>query len=92
MRPINAPRVIIHRLKNIGAACDVSGRTIENWVRRHGFPVFHLPSGHVTTTVGMIEAWAQERREKELQERMNGGKIVRHQCSRGYRVRVKSAS
>jgi len=71
-RPINAPTILIHPGKNIARALNIGLRTVTSWRAKHGFPVFHLPDGQVATTVGMIEAWAEERRKKQLAEPTNG--------------------
>lgn len=71
-RPVNAPTILIHPGKNIAKALNIGLRTVRNWRERYGFPVFHLPDGQVATTVGMIEAWAEERRNTQLAEPTNG--------------------
>ena len=42
---------------SIAATFGVDRRTITRWVKREGFPVATLPSGHVCTTLGLIDLW-----------------------------------
>jgi len=90
-RPINAPVIVIHPGSNIAHALNIGRRTVTSWVKWHGFPVFHLPDGQVATTVGMIERWAEERRQKELAEPTNGQRKRLSHPARSYRVKMKKA-
>ena len=41
----------------IAATFGVDRRTISRWAKREGFPVATLPTGHVATTLGLIDLW-----------------------------------
>jgi hypothetical protein len=35
----------------------VSVGTISNWIEKYGFPVSRMPTGHLVTTLGLIDLW-----------------------------------
>lgn len=60
--------VLLHPCRSIQRALGVCEHTVWWWAKKYGLPVFHLPDGQLATTVGMIETWAQERREEEMRK------------------------
>jgi len=51
--------------KEIARYCKKTTRTIDNWRKRHRFPVMHLPDGVLVTSVGLIDQWLRDRYEEE---------------------------
>lgn len=82
-------RRFIHPLRRIAEVCGISQRTTYRWIRFHGLPVFHTPSGKVATSVGLLEQWARERMEEERQRPSNGAwKRQRHKATGKWKVRL----
>ena len=58
--------VLLHPCRQIQQALGVGMTTVYWWAKHYGLPIFHLPNGHIATTVGLLEAWAKEMRAEEL--------------------------
>jgi len=83
-------QVFLHPCQKIAEACGISERSVYRWIKYHGLPVFHTPSGKVATSVGLLESWARERMEEELQRPSNGGRNRQgHKAVEGWKVRLK---
>lgn len=65
--------------------CGVWPTTVDNWRKRHAFPVCVLPGGNVATTENLIDKWILERGElqKKAQEKMNGKTVQQEQILGG---------
>lgn len=85
------PMILLHPCKRIATACGIAPRTVRMWMLKHAFPVFHLPTGRLATTVGMIEEWARERRAKQLAMPCSNGKGRPRYGDERFAVRVERA-
>ena len=41
----------------IAATFGITRRTLHRWSQRQGFPIATLPTGHVATSLGLIDLW-----------------------------------
>ncbi len=48
----------------IAETFGVDRRTISRWVEKEGFPVATLPTGHVCTSLGLVDLWLLGRLKK----------------------------
>lgn len=83
-------RRFIHPLRRIAEACGISERSVYRWIKYHGLPVFHTPSGKVATTVGLLEQWARERVDAEAARPRNSGRSGQgYEAAERLRVRLR---
>ena len=78
--------------REIARYCKKTARTIENWRKRHCFPVMHLPDGALVTSVGLIDQWLRERYEEEQKghRQYRGGFRIRSSNGTGVTVRTRA--
>lgn len=60
-QPSNPETYIVMGLENIAKLFGVTTRTIQNWIRKEGFPAARLPSGTWCITIGNLNMWLMER-------------------------------
>ena len=61
MTPQSESGYIVIGLANVAKLFGVTPRTIQNWIRKEGFPAARLPSGTWAVTLGNINLWLAAR-------------------------------
>jgi len=60
---------LIVSLPNIAKTCGVTAKTIQSWMKKHGFPVAKLPNGQLAITKTLIDSWLLTRYKIQKEER-----------------------